>query len=49
MKKKIKSQSIAHMRRNYTKDGLLEKDLKTNAIEQFSTWFNDARNSKILQ
>ncbi|MBP9888355.1 MAG: pyridoxamine 5'-phosphate oxidase [Leptospiraceae bacterium] len=49
MKKKIKSQSIAHMRRNYTKDGLLEKDLKTNAIEQFSTWFNDARNSKILE
>ena len=49
MKKKIKSQSIAHMRRNYTKDGLLEKDLNTNAIEQFSTWFNDARNSKILE
>lgn len=49
MKKKIESQSIAQMRRNYTKDGLLEKDLNTNAIEQFSTWFNDARNSKILE
>lgn len=49
MKEKIKGESIAHMRRNYTKDGLLEKDLSPNAIEQFSAWFDDARNSKIIE
>ncbi len=49
MKQKIIDTPIAHMRRNYTKDGLLEKDLNKNAIEQFSNWFKEARNSKIIE
>jgi len=49
MKKKISGDSIAHMRRNYTRDGLLEKDVSKSAIEQFSNWFKEARNSKVIE
>jgi pyridoxamine 5'-phosphate oxidase len=49
MKQKNSTTPIANMRRNYTLDGLLEKDLNKDAIEQFSIWFNETRNSKIIE
>ncbi|MBK8397279.1 MAG: pyridoxamine 5'-phosphate oxidase [Leptospiraceae bacterium] len=49
MKQKIDNKNIFQMRRNYTRDGLLEKDVSRNAIDQFSIWFSDAKNSKIIE
>lgn len=40
---------IASMRRNYSNDGLLEKDLKKNPVEQFSLWFEAAKAKGILE
>lgn len=49
MKQKITDNPISKMRRNYTRDGLLEEDVAKNAIEQFSTWFTETKTSKILE
>lgn len=49
MKRKLTDNPIAHMRRNYTRDGLLEEDLEETAIDQFTNWFTDARKSKIIE
>ncbi|HRG46119.1 MAG TPA: pyridoxamine 5'-phosphate oxidase [Leptospiraceae bacterium] len=49
MKQKLTDNPIAHMRRNYTRDGLLEEDLEETAIDQFTNWFTDARKSKIIE
>jgi pyridoxamine 5'-phosphate oxidase len=49
MKEKPIKSAISNMRRNYTLDGLLEKDLDPNPIEQFSRWFTEATQSKIRE
>lgn len=49
MKKKTINATISQMRRNYTKDGLLEKDMSKSPLTQFSNWFTEATNSKIIE
>jgi pyridoxamine 5'-phosphate oxidase len=49
MKQKPSNLSISKMRRNYTKDGLLETNVEANPIDQFSLWFKAATDSKILE
>jgi pyridoxamine 5'-phosphate oxidase len=49
MKQKITDNPISKMRRNYTRDGLLEEDVDKNATMQFSKWFTETKNSKILE
>ena len=34
--------SLADLRENYTKGGLLKKDVKLNPLEQFKIWFEEA-------
>jgi pyridoxamine 5'-phosphate oxidase len=40
---------IADLRRNYTQAGLLETDLKSNPIEQFKLWFDQAVAANLLE
>ncbi len=41
--------TISDMRKNYSLQELLESNCKENPFEQFSIWFEDARNSSILE
>ena len=41
--------SIADLRQNYTKAGLLETDVNSDPIEQFKTWFEQARNADLIE
>ena len=41
--------SLADLRQNYTKGGLLKKDVLTNPLEQFKKWFHEAIDSEILE
>lgn len=43
----IDQQAIAAIRRDYQLKSLLEKDVATNPIDQFSDWWHDALTSKI--
>ncbi|MCF8057115.1 MAG: pyridoxamine 5'-phosphate oxidase [Desulfocapsa sp.] len=38
---------IGHFRREYLKDGLERSDLADNPVQQFSSWFNQARDTDI--
>ena len=49
MKQNITDNPISKMRRNYTRDGILEEDVDKNATMQFSKWFTETKNSKILE
>ncbi len=49
MKNKLIHTPIDQMRRNYTQNGLLEKDVNKNPIEQFRNWFTEATISKIIE
>ena len=40
---------LAHLRENYTKGGLAERDLHKNPIEQFRIWFEQAKSAKITE
>lgn len=40
---------MKHLRQDYNKHELLEKDLKENPFEQFDLWFNDAMHAKLLE
>jgi len=39
---------INHLRREYTGDGLRRKDLAENPADQFTHWFNQAQQAKLL-
>lgn len=41
--------TISDMRKNYSLQELLESNCKEDPFEQFSIWFEDARNSSILE
>lgn len=41
--------SVADLRQNYTRAGLLEKDAAANPFEQFHTWFEQAVNAELLE
>ena len=41
--------SLADLRQNYTKGGLLKKDVQMNPLQQFRKWFHEAINSEILE
>lgn len=43
------NQEVANLRINYSKSELLEKDLKENPIKQFYAWFEEAKNSSIIE
>lgn len=45
----MEEQFIEDMRRDYTKFGINESDLKKNPYDQFENWFNDAKKSKTLE
>ncbi len=40
---------LAHLRENYTKGGLAERDLRKNPFEQFRLWFEQAQAAKITE
>ncbi len=40
---------LAHLRENYTKGGLAERDLHQNPFEQFRIWFEQAQSAKITE
>ena len=40
---------LAHLRENYTKGGLAERDLHKNPFEQFRIWFEQAQSAKITE
>lgn len=40
---------LAHLRENYTKGGLAERDLHKNPIEQFRIWFEQAQSAQLLE
>lgn len=48
MKDKIVRPNISSMRRDYNRDGLLEKNMDSNPIKQFSVWFEEVINSNIM-
>ncbi len=41
--------SIADLRQNYTRAGLLEADIDSDPIEQFKTWFGQARDADLIE
>ena len=41
--------SIANLRQNYTRAGLLEADINSDPIEQFRTWFQQALNADLIE
>ena len=41
--------SIADLRQNYTRAGLSEAEINSDAIEQFKTWFEQARNADLIE
>ena len=41
--------SIADLRQNYTRAGLSEADIDSDPIEQFKTWFEQARNADLIE
>lgn len=41
--------SVADLRQNYTRAGLLEKDAATNPFDQFKTWFEQAVEAELLE
>ena len=41
--------SLADLRQNYTKGGLLKKDVQMNPLAQFKQWFQEAIDSEILE
>jgi pyridoxamine 5'-phosphate oxidase len=43
------NEDISGMRKNYSLNDLLESNCKTNPFEQFSIWFEEARQSKIIE
>jgi len=40
---------LAHLRENYTKGGLAERDLHKNPFEQFRIWFEQAQSAKLTE
>lgn len=40
---------LADLRRNYTKGGLLEKELPDNPLELFNQWFDEALHSEVTE
>ena len=40
---------LAHLRENYIKGGLAERDLHKNPFEQFRIWFEQAQSAKITE
>ncbi len=43
------NESIANIRLNYSKQTLLESDVKANPIEQFNVWWNEAMKAELLE
>jgi pyridoxamine 5'-phosphate oxidase len=43
------NKNIADIRNEYRLNSLDEKDIAANAIEQFTRWWNDAVNSKVIE
>jgi len=41
--------NLADLRREYTKNGLLESDVDTDPFRQFSIWFEQAKNAGIME
>jgi pyridoxamine 5'-phosphate oxidase len=41
--------SVADLRQNYTRAGLLEKDAADNPFDQFHTWFEQALRAELLE
>ena len=41
--------SIADLRQNYTRAGLSEAEINSDPIEQFKTWFEQARNADLIE
>lgn len=41
--------SIANLRRDYTKNGLLENTCADNPLDQFAIWFSEALSAKVLE
>ena len=41
--------SIADLRQNYTRAGLSEADINSDPIEQFRTWFGQAKDSDLME
>lgn len=40
---------VAHLRQNYTRDGLHEDDVNDDPMEQFATWFAEATESEEIR
>ena len=40
---------LSNMRKEYLKSGIVKGDLKENPIEQFSLWFSQAVEAKIIE
>lgn len=49
VRKKTVRQLIANFRNEYLSDGIDEKKLKDNPIEQFEMWFQEAVDNKLLE
>ena len=41
--------TLANLRNNYTLNELLENNVSTNPIIQFSAWFKDAINAELVE
>ena len=45
----MKEQFIEDMRKEYTKNGIDEKNMNTNPFDQFESWFEDAKKSQVIE
>ena len=43
------NESIANIRLNYSKQTLLEADVKSNPVEQFGIWWNEAIKAELSE